>query len=191
MGSSRIKGNWRAGWALDLHTTSSSINPDGSFTNTYTEIGEKLNQLKYRNNLSVIDSLAETASSFIKELLVYKYLAAIVPIPPSKLDRPYQPVFLLTEKIGELVNLPAPTDYLTKNKATQPLKEITDIDTRREQLSDAFSVRDNRFKGKYVMLFDDLYRSGETLNAASSALTESGGVSRVFVLTLTKTRVNR
>lgn len=191
MGSSRIRGNWRAGWALDLHTTSSTMNPDGSFTNTYTEIGEMLNQLKYRNNLSVVDSLAETASNFIKELLVYKYLAGIVPIPPSKLDRPYQPVFLLSEKIGELVNLPAPTDYLTKNKATQPLKEITDIDTRREQLSDAFTVSDNRFRGKYVLLFDDLYRSGETLSAASTVLMEQGGVSRVFTLTLTRTRVNR
>lgn len=191
MNPSRIRGNWRAGWSLDQHTISSTINPDGTFSTTRTEIGEKLYQLKYCNNVSELDSLATIAADFIKNLLVFNYLAAIIPIPPSNLDRPYQPVFLLTEKIGELTNLQAPTDYLVKTKSTQPLKEITEEESRKEQLAEAFEVSDNRYRGKYILLFDDLYRSGETLSAASPVLMEQGGVSRVFTLTLTRTRVNR
>jgi predicted amidophosphoribosyltransferase len=118
-------------------------------------------------------------------MLVFNYLVAIIPIPPSNLERSYQPVFLLAEKIGGLTNLPSPTDYLVKTKNTQPLKEISELESRKEELSEAFEVNDNGYRGKYILLFDDLYRSGETLSAASSVLMGQGGVSRVFTLTLT------
>jgi DNA processing protein len=50
-----IYGNWRAGWALDLHTMSSQLLPDGSFENTRTEIGEMLYKLKYTGDKSMIE----------------------------------------------------------------------------------------------------------------------------------------
>jgi competence protein ComFC len=42
-----------------------------------------------------------------------------------------------------------------------------------------------------VLLFDDLYRSGETLAEATRTLQEQGRVQRVYVLTVTRTRVLR
>jgi predicted amidophosphoribosyltransferase len=42
-----------------------------------------------------------------------------------------------------------------------------------------------------VLLFDDLYRSGETLKEITRVLMEEGQVSKVFVLTITKTRRKR
>ena len=46
-------------------------------------------------------------------------------------------------------------------------------------------------RGKKVLLFDDLYRSGSTLNEITNTLYEEGGVSDVYVLTITKTRSNK
>lgn len=36
---------------------------------------------------------------------------------------------------------------------------------RKEVLTGAFAIQNNSLAGKNVLLFDDLYRSGETLNA--------------------------
>lgn len=47
------------------------------------------------------------------------------------------------------------------------------------------------FQGKRVLLLDDLYRSGVTLNTCCSVLCQNAKVSEVCVLTLTKTRSKR
>ncbi|MFL5384242.1 MAG: hypothetical protein ACJ8GN_17105 [Longimicrobiaceae bacterium] len=39
-----------------------------------------------------------------------------------------------------------------------------------------------------MLVFDDLFRSGETLNEITHTLMEQGKVDRVYVLTLTRTR---
>ena len=45
--------------------------------------------------------------------------------------------------------------------------------------------------GELLYRFDDLYRSGATMNAASSMLEDSGKAARVFALTLTRTQRHR
>ena len=44
---------------------------------------------------------------------------------------------------------------------------------------------------KKILLIDDLFRSGSTLNEIASVLYQNAGVQNVYVVTLTKTRVNR
>ncbi len=46
-------------------------------------------------------------------------------------------------------------------------------------------------QGHRVLLFDDLYRSGATLNAITVALYDNGGATEVFALTMTRTRSSR
>ena len=41
-----LQGNWKVGWALDFHTISSVMKPDGKFDNEYTNLGYALNRLK-------------------------------------------------------------------------------------------------------------------------------------------------
>ncbi len=205
MGSQELTGNWKAGWALDLHTVWSKLltvvtkdDPESrvyisrDFLTKYTEIGELLYLLKYRSDKSKIEPIAEIAASFLtKTRKIFPFLTAIIPVPPSKRDRSFQPVQELAIKIGQKVNLPVPLDYLIKVKETKPLKGVEDTQSRKEQLEGAFKVRDNRFAGKYVLLFDDLFRSGETLNEITDVLVKEGKVSKVYVLTITKTRTKR
>ena len=65
------------------------------------------------------------------------------------------------------------------------------MDNRKEVLKDAFSVQNNVLNGKDVLLFDDLYRSGETLNAVCDILLNVGKARGVYVLTITKTRTKK
>lgn len=186
-----LVGNWHAGWALDLHTVSSVALPDGGFDTQRTEIGELLYQLKYRHDRRKIAPIAATAARFLEATGMVASLSAVVPVPPSDLQRPFQPVPELALRIGQEVNVLVSLDYLTKVRKTQPLKGLEDSESRSEQLRGAFKVADDRFKGQAILLFDDLFRSGETLGEITDLLVKEGRVSTVYVLTITKTRTKR
>ena len=189
-----IYGNWRAGWALDVHTLSSRPLPSGRYDTERTEFGELVFQLKYRHDSTKIQPIAEVVSKFVEEKfavdghLVLPYITAIVPIPPSDINRDFQPVTEVAQEIGRLLNVPVRTDYLTKAKRTVPLKNLSDVESKREQLHGVFSVQSQDLENRCVLLVDDLYDSGTTLTEATRVLYEQGGVQHVLVLTLTRTR---
>jgi len=183
-----LQGKWKAGWALDLHTLSSTPLDDNHFETVRTEIGELLFQLKYRNDANKIPLLAEIIVNFLKTRLVTPYLSAIIPIPPSDTTRTTQPVYEIAKIVGETLKLKVDYDYLLKIRPTSQLKSIDDSEERRKILAGVFQVKDQRYAGKKVLLLDDLYRSGETMNVATQIITDSGRVNNVYVLAITKTR---
>lgn len=176
------------GYFIDYHSVSSVLNHDGSFTTIRTNIGELLYKYKYNYDISVENELSDLISSFI--IKYFPYCEVIIPIPPSNLKRPFQPLIELAQKVSEKTRIPCNLNYLFK-KETPPLKSIEDNIERRKILKDAFSIRDNRYITKSVLLLDDLFRSGETINAAVKVLKEQGQISEVYVLAITKTRTNR
>lgn len=186
----RIEGKWDKGYALGLHTLSSAINPDGSFDTKRTEIGEALNRLKYHDDQSQIAPLAESAADFLEKRDTTD-IAAIIPVPPSDLSRRTQPVIEVAKALGKTANIKVDFAYLTKVKDTPGLKGIDDPSERKKILKGAFGVSDGRYKGRAVLLFDDLFRSGSTLNEICDTLKSKGGVATIYVLTLTRTRVKR
>ena len=192
-----IHGNWRAGWALDVHTLSSRPLPGGGYDTERTEFGELVFQLKYRDDRTKIQPIAEIAAKFVEEKfavdghLVLPYLAAIIPIPPSDTNRDFQPVTEVAQETGKLLSVPVRTDYLMKTKQTIPLKNLSDVESKQEQLRGAFAVQSQDLKNRCVLLVDDLYDSGTTLTEATKVLYEQGGVQHVLVLTLTRTRTGR
>ncbi|XFA72602.1 hypothetical protein RYO59_000830 [Thermosynechococcaceae cyanobacterium Okahandja] len=103
---------------------------------------------------------------------------------------PFQPVLELAKALGSKTNLPVPDDYLIKVRRMRRIALIEDAELRRQKLQNAFQVTDQRYSQESILLFDDLFRSGETLNAVSSALKTQGNVDkeRIYVLTVTRTR---
>ncbi len=184
-----IHGNWKAGWALDLHTTSSVKLPNGKFDNTYSTTGNALNRLKYHDETIYIDNLVQELVTFMNTRLVTRHLAVIVPAPASK-DRALQPVYEIAKRVARRLNLPYDESYLKKIKNTAELKSIDCPDERSKLLSGAFHV-DSCYKGKKVLIIDDLFRSGSTLKELTKTMYNVGSVDNVYVVTLTKTRVHR
>ena len=186
-----LKGNWKAGWAIDLHTISSVPLGDGKFNTIYTPIGGALNGLKYHHDFSQASILSKYAIDFLKTRLVVKYLNVILPVPPSVLEREHQPVYEVAERIGSHLQIPVDMQYLFKKKETSQLKNIDDQNERDNLLKEAFNIKNKRYKNMKILLFDDLYRSGSTLKAITDILYTEGKVQNVYVLTLTKTRVKK
>jgi len=192
----KLSGHWNEGFALDFHTISST--PSGVDSNGRTiwdtkrpPIAEDLYHLKYWKEQYRVATIAKPTANFISQYKSKWELDLIIPIPPSDMTRGFQPVYEMAKKIGQLTSLLVDFSALKKIKPTSQLKEIEDPDNRKEILKDAFSINVNALIGKNVLLFDDLYRSGETLNAVCDIIINKAKAKNVYVLTITKTRSKR
>jgi competence protein ComFC len=185
-----LAGNWTNGWALDQHTVRGTTGDSDSFDPPaldpeHSGIGEAMFRLKFRDDLKQVEPISRTVAAFIRGRSELADISAIVPLPPSEWRRSYQPVELVAARVGELLRLPAPGDYLLKTKPTKPLHGITDRRPRPDELNDAFAIMDKGFANRHVLLFDDIYRFGQTLKAATVALLFQGNVATVSVVTAT------
>ena len=186
-----LEGNWKAGWALDLHTTSSVMLPNGHFHNEYTQLGRALNQLKYHNDYRQLPFLIEQMSLFLRTRVVLPQIHVIFPVPASK-QRPVQPVYELARGVSRELRKNIDFIFIKKVKSTEELKSMNNPEERKAALSGAFKVaKCPLYKGKNILLIDDLFRSGTTLNELTSVLYREAGVQNVYVVALTKTRKNR
>jgi len=67
------------------------------------------------------------------------------------------------------------------------LKNIHDAEERRKILEGAFEVSAAKVNNQRILLLDDLYRSGATMNAIAEVLIASGA-SVVYAFAFTQTR---
>lgn len=188
----KIEGNWKSGVALDFHTTSSTpIGPNEfghmQFETVRPPIAELLYQLKYRGDQKAAQSIIETAAAFVRPHR--RKFDLMIPVPPSTV-RVVQPVLVLARGIGETIDLPV-VDCVTTTRSTTQLKGVVDRAKRMELVDGLYMVDPSHTRGKNILLFDDLFRSGTTLNAITDVLLTQGNAASVRVLTITKTRSNQ
>ncbi|MGB8478831.1 MAG: hypothetical protein WCE63_08320 [Acidobacteriaceae bacterium] len=188
----RIQGNWRSGYALDFHTTSSipiGENAYGhmQFDTVRPPVAELLFRLKYRSDESVVAEISAVAAAFLGQQ--GKRFDLLVPVPPSATRR-LQPVVLLAKAIGVAIKVPV-AFCITTTRATNQLKNVIDPDERAAALTGLYAVDGKQTRGKTILLFDDLFRSGSTLKAITSVLLAEGSAAHVEVLTVTRTRSNQ
>ena len=107
-----------------------------------------------------------------------------VPLHPRRLrERGYNQSSLLAKELGKCVGLPVIEDCLIRVKQAQPQVKAADVEQRRRNVADAFVCRDERVKGKRIVLIDDVCTSGATLESCAAALKNKGATS-VWGLTL-------
>ena len=190
----QVEGAWRLGWTLDVHTTSSLfLGHDemghAQFDTTRSELGELVYQLKYKNQSQAADEIAAIMAEFLSNKpKAMSRTDLVVPVPAST-TRSVQPVTRIAKMLARELDRSFSEDAIQKTKHTPTLKNITDLEERREALDDAFEGDQTQLDGKGILLVDDLYRSGSTANAVTLALI-AAGASRVYFLAATRTRSN-
>lgn len=190
-----VSGNWKHGWALDVHTVKSEhlgVDQFGHdvFENTRSEIGEAIFKLKNRSDKGQVDVIAEAAAEFIKSQPPLRDVSVIIPVPPSDTARKFQPVNLIAEAVADKLGIESMSDYLKKIKQTAQLKNM-DAASKRKELDGAFEAEDDRYEDQHVLVLDDLFGTGETLRAITQCLSDQGKVAKVSVLTMTMNRSRR
>lgn len=186
----RIPGCWDDGFTLDLHTLRSEFlghdeygHPQ--FETVRTPLGELLYKHKYQGDRSVVPLIAKVACTFVRRWNPRPDV--VVPVPPSK-SRRAQPLFEIADEIGRILGVPVDKRSVRRTRENPELKNIFDYARRLEALEGAHFADAGTLRGRRVLLLDDLYRSGATLNAVTKLIKTTSGAAAVFALTLTRTR---
>jgi len=184
-----IHGNWELGYALAKHVLNSVYTGDNqyghpTFDNTRSEPGEALYQMKYHGKQDQVGPLAAQIVESIYPL--FEGVGLIVPMPASK-SRPWQPVSALADEIGRLVGLNVFHKILKKTPTGKAVKDLGSKADRAEVLKGSITLHDEiQGKGPWnVMLIDDRYDTGASVEAACAVLRSYGKIGKIYVATAT------
>lgn len=125
----------------------------------------------------------EMAKTFRKIIYLWK-VDVIVPVPLHKKKqkkRGYNQSEILAKEIGFYVNIPVDTTLVKRKINTVPQKEFSRKE-RKKNLKNAFEVT-KKIKGKRVLIIDDIYTTGSTIDAIS-VLLKKAGAEKTYFLTI-------
>jgi len=104
---------------------------------------------------------------------------AILPVPLHRrriMRRRYNQSALIAKAIGQQLSLPVDLLTLQRTRPT-PMQKGLSAAQRRRNVQGAFSIdpkRAHRIKGRQVLLIDDVYTTGATIEACSRVLRKAG-----------------
>ena len=187
----QISGIWDDGYALDKHMKSSVFlghdeHGHPRFDNTRTEAGEATYQLKYQQNWDEATNLADAVFKNIVPL--FPKIGLIIPMPASQ-ARQRQPVDAVASELAGLMKVSSFDNIIVKAASTsgKTLKNLTTKAEKEAELQGRFSINDGiSAQGKWnVLLLDDLYHTGASMEAATKALRTYPKVDKIYIASLT------
>lgn len=142
-----------------------------------------MHRLKYANRRDYAPVFAreayETYGSWIRRIEP----DAIIPVPlhpKRRRRRGYNQAQLLAKALAELTGIPMRADLLLRTRNTRPQKALSG-EERKNNLKNAFQMSKKIVQLEKVLLVDDIYTTGSTVDAAAEALMRTG-VKKVYVL---------
>jgi predicted amidophosphoribosyltransferase len=174
---------------LDKHSVSSVFLGDDEFghpqfNTTRTEVGEATYRLKYHNDWPQAKPLAQAIADNIYPK--FSQVGFIVPMPASA-QRSRQPVTEVANELGAIVQNPMFSNLLKKAKNGKSLKDLSTKNEKIEAIGNSFSVNDEiTDDGKWnVLVVDDLFHTGASMEAACKVLRNYPKVGKIYVAALT------
>jgi superfamily II DNA helicase RecQ len=151
----------------------------------HTEVGKRVEAFKYHGEKNQLEWLLERALQTLARYQHFKEVNAVAFVPSTDTSRQYLSVPLFAENLRQRLGVTA-TCQLRKTRATRPQKEMVTMEQKRRNVAGAFAIQKSNVKGQRILLIDDIYDSGATINECARVL-KAAGAAKVYALTLTKT----
>lgn len=152
---------------------------------SYRSVSASIARFKYRGRREYAtyyaSCMADALGSFIRACRA----EALVPVPlhKSKLKvRGYNQAQVLAEALSALTGIPVRADLIERVEKTAPMKDLSAAE-RQNNLKRAFKIRRNDVKLNIIIIIDDIYTTGSTIDAMSREFRKAG-VERIYFITL-------
>ena len=130
--------------------------------------------LKYGERPGLADALAERMARALATAPPADLVTAVPLHPARQRERGYNQAWLLASGLASRLGVPALEEVLERAHAT-PAQARLDPERRRRNLAGAFRVtRPQNYRGRRVLIVDDVVTTGATLEACLGALAETG-----------------
>ena len=148
-----------------------------------------LYRMKYGNRREYARVYGQTMAHRLGPWICQCGIGLIIPVPlhPSrKRKRGYNQAELIARELSKNLNLICASEILVRTRKTTPMKELND-EERRKNVERAFLVKENVVKYKKILLVDDIYTTGSTMESCAKALL-AAGVQQVYGFALSSGR---
>lgn len=156
---------------------------------TYTGNGKKIIQeIKFNGNRKLALWTGKKIGQKLRKQNWQKKIQGIVPVPLHEnrmKERGFNQSEELAKGISSILDIFTLKDLLIRIKDTPHQTDLT-RSQRQENIKKAFQVRDSRvIQGKKVLLVDDVYTTGATINACAETLKQAGAREVYFAVAAT------
>ena len=148
-------------------------------------VQELIHNLKYRGHQEIGTQLGYWYAEDLKNNLALKNVDAIIPVPIHKKrwrKRGYNQAEIIAKCLSEKTGVSLVSDALFRVKKTTAQKKL-DRQERMGNLRDAFALSERWKPVANVLLIDDIYTTGATVEQAAKIL-KKAGAQNVYFLTI-------
>lgn len=151
----------------------------------YRSISGSIYRFKYEGRREYAEFYSEITVRKLGKRLRKLGIEALIPVPTYKKkqrDRGYNQAEVYAERLSEKLAIPVAKDVIVRVRETAPMKGL-DARTRRNNLKKAFNIVRNDVKFRCILIIDDIYTTGSTVDEIAHEFRMTG-TDRIYVLTL-------
>lgn len=151
----------------------------------YEDVAAALYRFKYGGHREYAHFFAGELARQLGAYICSLQPDGLVPVPMyrgKQRRRGYNQAELLAQALGRELDIPVYTELVVRNRNTRPLKELNS-EERLNNLKRAFNLAQNSVKLKTIILIDDIYTTGSTMDQVSSVLL-AGGSRKIYSIVL-------
>ena len=157
---------------------------------TYSSVSDSIYRLKYMNRAAYAKTYGRLMAREAKDWFEWIKPDALVPVPLHKnrlIKRGYNQAEELADEISKQTGIPVAGYLVKRSKNTVPQK-LVDKAGRQRNMKKAFIVEENVVSFKRIVLIDDIFTTGSTIDSLARVLKDAG-VKEVFFLTISRAGV--
>jgi len=151
-----------------------------------------IHRFKYKRNMSTGEIMSSLMADFSFPDIDFTDYSLIIPVPlhiKRLRERGFNQSLILARAIGKKRNIPVDFSLLKRRKFTTT-QTGSNRNERKQNIKDAFEVSDqNKIKGENIILIDDVYTTGATINECAKTLIKAGA-EKISALTLARVLPN-
>mgnify|MGYP004455435351 CR=1 FL=1 len=151
----------------------------------YPTVADAVYRFKYRGRQEYADYFGTCMAAHLGKWMREIGVQALVPVPihtSRYRSRGYNQAQLLCRRLGEELGIPVRDDLVQRVKKTTPMKDLS-APERQNNLKKAFKICCNDVKLDTIVIIDDIYTTGSTIDAISCELRKAG-VRRIYYAAL-------
>ena len=152
---------------------------------SYPSVADSIYRFKYQGRQEYAAYYAQRMARVLGEKILSLHPDALVPVPihsSKKAVRGYNQAEVLAKELGRILNIPVETKLIKRVRKTVPMKELS-VGERQNNLKKAFKICHNDVKLITVVIIDDIYTTGSTIDAMACELRQAG-IKHIYFATL-------
>ena len=151
----------------------------------YRSVSDSIYRFKYRGRQEYAAYYGERMARILGKRILELRPDALVPVPihaAKKRQRGYNQAEVLANEVGRLLHIPVETKLIKRVQKTKPMKDLS-VQERQNNLKRAFKILRNDVKLNTIVIIDDIYTTGSTIDMLTATL-QAAGIRNVYFAVL-------